>query len=313
MTLDNTAELSNEESGLSVKNLNMSFKTKKQQKAILKDLNFMIPEGKITAFLGPNGAGKTTTIKILLGLIKPSSGDIRYKGNKEYLKYTGAVLEGSRNIYWRLSAVENFEYFGALKGLNRKKSIDNGLYFLKLFDLYDKKDIDTRSLSRGQQQIVAICCALLNYPRILFLDEPTLGLDLKASEKIQLILKELSQKNKMGIFLTTHEIKIAQNISDYVIFLDKGSIIYKNKASQIEDKAERIEYLLDFKRPLSNSELKTIRSFGQLVVDENKKYLISLDHQVSFQTFLTAVSRLPICAMQQKSLDLESLFKRYIK
>src|SRR4030066_415833 len=154
-------------------------------------ISFEIESGTVFGLLGPNGAGKTTTIKMILGLIIPTSGSIKLAGydisthRNKALRHAGAVLEGSRNIYWRLSARANLEYFGALRGMHGgalKQRIDE---LLALVELSDRADEETREFSRGMQQKVALAIAMLHNPDVLLLDEPTLGLDVQSARTIE--------------------------------------------------------------------------------------------------------------------------------
>jgi len=148
-----------------------------------------VQKSEVVGLLGPNGAGKTTTIKCLAGLIKPTSGEIYLDGidalrdQKRALGRVAAVLEGNRNIYWRLTPRENLEFFGGLQGLplRRVRSYIDEHELLELFDLKGKVNTPARKLSRGMQQKLAVACALVKQTEVLLLDEPTLGLDVETS------------------------------------------------------------------------------------------------------------------------------------
>ena len=183
-------------------------------KKAVKDISFAVDHGDIVVFLGPNGAGKTTTLKMILNLVSPDHGKVYFEGkettndNLLLLKNTGVLLEGSRNMFWSLSPLENFIYWGGQRGLSKAKAERSGLLLMKKFGLLDKKDTTITSLSRGMQQIVGICCAMIAQPKLLILDEPTLGLDLKSAQIVTNILQELSA-NGVGILITTHQLDFA--------------------------------------------------------------------------------------------------------
>lgn len=161
---------------LSVNNISKTYQ--KAHKKAVSDVSFNVDSGDIVAFLGPNGAGKTTTLKMILNLVSPDKGTVVFDGkdvthnNLFLLKNTGVLLEGSRNMYWALSPMENFVYWGGQRGLSKKEAEKRGETFLKQFGLLDKKYTSITRLSRGMQQVVGICCAMIAEPKLLILDEP---------------------------------------------------------------------------------------------------------------------------------------------
>lgn len=191
------------------------------------DLSFAIEPGQVFGLLGPNGAGKTTTIKMILGLVLPTSGEISLGGydlefqRSQALRCAGAVLEGSRNIYWRLSARANLEYFGALRGLHGKALDRRIAELLGLLDLADRAEEETRTFSRGMQQKVALAVAMLHEPDVLLLDEPTLGLDVQSARAIEQVIRDMAANGK-AVLLTTHQMALAEKLSDRILVIHKG-------------------------------------------------------------------------------------------
>lgn len=192
------------------------------------DISFEIMPGQVFGLLGPNGAGKTTTVKMILGLVIPTAGTVRLAGydistqRSKALKYAGAVLEGSRNIYWRLSARANLEYFGVLRGLRGKELNERIEEVLDLVDLSDRAEEETRYLSRGMQQKVALAAAMLHRPDVLLLDEPTLGLDVHSSRTIEQTIKKLAADEGKTILLTTHQMALAEKLCDRIFVIHRG-------------------------------------------------------------------------------------------
>lgn len=194
----------------------------------LDKINFQVKKGEIFGFLGPNGAGKTTTIKILTGLAKPSNGTAKINGKDimneivEIKKTIGVVTEDS-NLYDELSVADNLKFVGQLYGVSRlekNKKIDE---LLKKFGLENKKDVKFAKLSKGMKRKVIIAAALVHKPQILFLDEPSTGLDVLSARILRAMIKQL---NKMGvtIFLTTHYIEEAEQLCNRVAIIVKGKI-----------------------------------------------------------------------------------------
>lgn len=214
---------------LTVENLG---KTYRDGKTAVQNLSFQLCQGNVLALLGPNGAGKTTTIKMILNLVTPDKGHVQVFGHNMAMEremqlgltHIGAVLEGARNSYWRLSVIDNLLYFGGLSNTPRsqlKKRCEEMVAFLDLQDVAYK---EVGLLSRGMQQKVAVGLALLHDPEILLLDEPTLGLDIQAAKVLEAKILELSRQGK-AIILTTHAMSLAERLSSHILVMNKGKCI----------------------------------------------------------------------------------------
>ena len=222
---------------ISVKNLVKSYNPERPN--AVDGISFEIASGTIFGLLGPNGAGKTTTIKMILGLVLPTSGSVMLAGydvskdRNKALRHAGAILEGSRNVYWRLSARANLEYFGALRGLkgkSRSRQIDE---VLALVELADRADEEVRYLSRGMQQKVALATAILHDPDILLLDEPTLGLDVQAARTIEKVIRQFVDQQGKTVVLTTHQMSLAERLSNRIFLIDKGRCIAEGSTQEV--------------------------------------------------------------------------------
>jgi ABC-2 type transport system ATP-binding protein len=190
-----------------------------------------VPWGQVVGLLGPNGAGKTTIIKMIAGLVTPSSGTIRLGGHdvrrarSQAVRQIGAVLEGSRNVYWPLSAWENLMYFGQLKGLRSAEIKPRAQRLLTELGLWERRNETVGSFSRGMQQKVAVSAALITDPPIILLDEPTLGLDVEAARTFKDWITHLAADEGKTIVLTTHQLEVAQELSDRIAVIKDGHII----------------------------------------------------------------------------------------
>ena len=195
------------------------------------DVTLRVPAGQVIGLLGPNGAGKTTTIKMLCGLILPSAGTIRLNGcdvgrrRAAAVRQIGAVLEGSRNVYWPLTAWQNLLYFGRLKGLRASEIRPRAQRLLTELDLWERRHETVGSYSRGMQQKVAVAAALITDPPILLLDEPTIGLDVQAARTVKDWIAHLARDQAKTILLTTHQLPIAQELADRIAVIRDGRII----------------------------------------------------------------------------------------
>jgi len=195
----------------------------------LKAISLQVPQGELFAYLGPNGAGKTTTIRILTGLTNLTSGNAFLNGfdiEKQTLdakKQCGLVPQ-TINLDQELTVYENLEVHGCLFGMPARQRKEKILELLDYVDLDDRKDTLTKNLSGGMRRRIMIARALLHSPRILFLDEPTVGLDAGIRRKIWALIKKI-QQNGTTIFLTTHYIEEAEFLAGRVAFLDEGNIV----------------------------------------------------------------------------------------
>lgn len=194
-------------------------------------VSLSVPQGQVFALLGPNGAGKTTTIKLIAGLVTPTAGTVRVNGfdigrqRSSAVLQLGAVLEGGRNVYWSLTAWQNLFYFGRLKGLGSDEIRPRAERLLRDLDLWDVRHGQVGGFSRGMQQKVAVASALITDPPILLLDEPTIGLDVEAARTVKDWIVRLSHEQGKTVLLTTHQLAMAQELSDRVAVMRRGRIV----------------------------------------------------------------------------------------
>jgi ABC-2 type transport system ATP-binding protein len=185
----------------------------------------------MVGLLGPNGAGKTTTIKCILGLVRPDSGEIRVGGVdcrrrcNEALRNMAAVLEGARNTYWRLTAWENMVYFAGIHGVSERAGREYFEYLLDVLKLREKRNTEVRNLSSGYKQKVAVACALAKRTPLVFLDEPTLGLDVESSYELREALRKLQTDERRTIVVSSHDMHVVQDVCSRAIIVSQGRIV----------------------------------------------------------------------------------------
>lgn len=196
----------------------------------LDGVDVRIAPGSIVGILGPNGAGKTTLIKSILGTVLPDSGRVELFGNptetlgRRRYEYVSAMLEGARNIYWRMSLRENVRYFTGLQGIDPNAVRAENEELVARLGMSEKLDDPVRELSRGQKQRASLACVLAQQTPIVFLDEPTLGLDVQASRTLRSELSALSDDERT-VVLSSHNMDVIQQLCDRVIVLQNGSVI----------------------------------------------------------------------------------------
>jgi len=219
-------------------------------------INFEVKRGEIFGLLGPNGAGKTTTIRMLTGLSKPTEGKASVLGfdvGSEIVKikrHIGVVPEIS-NLYDELSAFDNLMFMAQLYGVPRSQRRKRAEELLKIFGLYERKDSPFRALSRGMKRALTIAAGMIHNPKILFLDEPTVGLDVVAARSLRNLIANLRQQG-MTIFLTTHYLKEADLLCDRVAIMVKGRIIKTGSPVSLKAEVEKESVIeLSFDRDIS--------------------------------------------------------------
>ena len=203
------------------------------------DISFDIKEGELFGLLGPNGAGKTTTVKVLATLLIPDAGTVRVKGldivkdANKIRKEIGFIFGGERGLYWRLSAIDNLRYFASLYHVSPEVSKKRIPYLLELVGLKGRGDERVQGYSRGMKQRLHVARTLLHDPDILFLDEPTIGLDPVGAREFREVIRDL-QSEKKTILLTTHYMFEADSLSDRVAVIDKGLIVAMDTPSALK-------------------------------------------------------------------------------
>jgi ABC-2 type transport system ATP-binding protein len=216
-----------------------------------------VEPGTVLGLLGPNGAGKTTLIKCCLGLIAPTSGQISIAGfdidrqRKQALHSIGAVLEGSRNIYWYLTPLENLVLFANLVGISPLKARKSALNLLEHFGLLERANTNVGELSRGMQQKVAICAALIRNPQLLLLDEPTLGLDIETSTHLRSLLINLARDEKRTIIVSSHQMDLIEAICEQVVIIQHGKIVAQEPVTRLLELFATRTYRFRTEQPLS--------------------------------------------------------------
>ena len=256
---------------LEIKDLKKRFKAKE----VLKNLNFSINEGEIVCLLGNNGAGKTTLINCILRMMQADSGSILLDGrdiftykNREYFSRVNALLESSVNVYDYLTGWQNIEYFSGL--LNIDSGNEKIKTYISLFELEEAIHEAVGTYSRGMRQKLALLIALMSSPKLLLLDEPTLGLDIQSKLSVIQILNTIIKTEKIAVLLTSHQMDVVQKLQSRILILKDG-VVHEFDKTDYEDKDL---YLVSFIKD-NVPECDTVRgSFQDIYQSYYKKYEI---------------------------------------
>ena len=207
-------------------------------KLAVDNIGFTVNSGEIFGFLGPNGAGKTTTIKMIVGLLRPTSGVVRVAGYDVVQQPVAAkaacgYVPDQPNLYAKLTGRELMRFVGDLYNLDRAQARRRSEELLNLFGLAEAADDTTDSYSHGMRQKTSLAAALVHDPRVLILDEPTVGLDPKSARLIKDILRQMAERGA-AVMLSTHILEIAQNMCDRIGIIDKGKLIASGTMEELQ-------------------------------------------------------------------------------
>lgn len=227
------------ESVIEVKNVSKTFGKLKA----VDNVSFEVAKGEIFAFLGPNGAGKSTTIKMLTTMLRPTKGALLLNGfdvtkNQGDARKSFGIVFQDPAVDEELSAYENMEFHAVLYGVPKQERTERIEKLLKLVDLWERKDSLVRTFSGGMRRRLEIARGLLHHPKILFLDEPTLGLDTQTRNILWDYVKKLSKDEGMTIFFTTHYLEEAEAVAGRIAIIDHGKIIATGTAGQLAKKTK---------------------------------------------------------------------------
>ena len=258
---------------LTITNLRKSFR----EKSVLKDVSFTVNAGEIVCLLGNNGAGKTTIINCILKMIHQDSGEIRLAGkdiqnikNGEYFNKVSALLESSSNVYDYLTGWQNIEYFAGLSKIDCKtpdiaKYIDD-------FELREAIHKPVGEYSRGMQQKLALIISLMLSPKLLLLDEPTLGLDIKSKNSVIDNLNHLVKEKGMAVILTTHQMEVVQKLNSRVLILKDG--VVRNFSENVQDTA--LSYVVSYMKDGNIVEEEVAGEFSEVYNSYSDKEIVEI-------------------------------------
>lgn len=282
---------------LEVKNIDKFF----GKKQILNDISFDIEEGEILGFVGPNGSGKTTTIKIILGLQQATKGEVFINGNnikKNYetaIRKVGAIVE-SPDMYMYLSGLENLKLVANYYNISHDE-IEKVVEFVGLKDRIKDK---VSKYSLGMRQRLGIAQAILNKPNLLIVDEPTNGLDPSGIIEFRKMLKELAKKEKMSIFISSHNLAEIENICDKVLLLKEGKIVSSDVLKEVENNDK-------YKLELSST-IKLKKEEKVEIIDDN--YIYYLGNKEDIAKFIETLvnKKIKIYSVVKCKESLEDIF-----
>lgn len=246
------------------------------------DVSLAVESGSVVGLLGPNGAGKTTLIKSILGVVLPDAGtaevcgvDVHDDPERAY-QHVGAIMEGARNIYWRLTVQENLSFFTGLGGEMPAAARERHERLLDLIGLSEKADTTVNELSRGMKQKVSLVSTLARDVDVVFMDEPTLGLDVEASIDLRSELRRLADEEDVTILLSSHDMDVIETVCDRVVILQDGSITVDEEVDALLDLFRAKQYRVSARPPEGLSLDGELASFDAELTREGAEVHIDL-------------------------------------
>jgi ABC-2 type transport system ATP-binding protein len=311
--LNKTFDYFKKEPGLkgSIKSL---FWREKLYKEAVRGISFQIEEGELVGFLGPNGAGKTTTLKMLSGILYPTSGEARVLGHlpwdrePEYQKSFAIVMGQKNQLWWDLPAQESFALNRDIYEVDLSKYEKTLHEMVEMLEIRDILAVPVRQLSLGQRMKCELVAALLHGPRILFLDEPTIGLDVISQDKIRRFLEEYNRVKKTTILLTSHYMRDVERLCRRVIVINNGEIIYDGPLERLKDRyADHKVIKLRFTREVPQNGLER---FGQVVEREKLYAVIRTQKDQTAKITSLLLSELPVEDLSIEEVEIEEVISR---
>jgi ABC-2 type transport system ATP-binding protein len=270
------------------------FNAKKVINKAVDNISFSIKEGEMVGYIGANGAGKSTTIKMLTGILTPSFGEVRvngiipYKDRVPNAKNIGVVFGQRTQLWWDLPLSESFLILREIYEIPQKDYDDRMRFFNEILNLDEFIKSPVRTLSLGQRMRADIAASLLHNPKVLYLDEPTIGLDVNAKQKMRDAIKLMNHTYKTTVILTTHDLDDIQELCNRILIIDKGRIIYDGSLQEIKDKygtTKRIEF--EVKDELLEEKLDFTSVFNvdpselEITRDDKKLSIVFPKHKIS--------------------------------
>lgn len=293
----------------------------------VNDISFHVDEGEILGFIGPNGAGKSTAIKMLTGILTPTSGDLTingqvpYKNRKKYVKEIGVVFGQRTQLWWDLPLVETFSVLKEIYQVEDSAFKERFAFLNEVLELDAFIKSPVRTLSLGQRMRADIAASMLHNPKVLFLDEPTIGLDVVVKDNIRKAIAEINKLHKTTIILTTHDLSDIELLCKRIVMIDKGRIVYDGALEKMKNKYGKVrEVDISLFDPSQAAKLNFVERFGfgeddyEFDVNGKKAVLKFNTDAASIPDVLDYVlNTIHIKDISVKEADIEEIIRRIYK
>lgn len=288
----------------------------------VKDLSFEVPKGQILGFIGANGAGKSTTIKMLTGILKPTSGYCRINGKipqdnrQDYVKDIGVVFGQRTQLWWDLASQETYAVLKEIYDVPEKDFRKRMDFLNEVLELNEFIKDPVRTLSLGQRMRADIAASLLHNPKVLFLDEPTIGLDVSVKDNIRRAITQINQEEETTILLTTHDLSDIEQLCDRIIMIDKGQEIFDGTVTQLKQTFGKMKSL-SFELEAGQEEV--VSQFLGLPDITVERHELTLEIQYDSSRYQTAdviqrtMADFVVRDLKMTDADIEDIIRRFYR
>jgi ABC-2 type transport system ATP-binding protein len=287
-----------------------------EQTIAVKDIRFTVEPGELVGFLGPNGAGKTTTLKMLAGLLYPTSGSADVLGYVPWERDDGyrrqfALLLGQKNqLWWDLPARESLELNAKIYGipddaLNR--TVDE---MTELLAVREKLNVAVRELSLGERMKMELIASLLHRPKVLFLDEPTIGLDVVSQKTVREFLREHNRKEKTTILLTSHYMTDIQELCERVIIIDRGAISFDGRLSEVVDRFADFKLVTIQCEGGTKTSAESLAKYGEVVEQNPGSFTLKVKRDRVIPVCKALLDELPVSDIDIQEVPIEEVIRK---
>ena len=282
----------------------------------VKQVSFEINKGEAVAFLGPNGAGKTTTIKMMTGLIHPTSGKVTvlgydpYQRNFDFLKRIGLVMGNKMSLDWDLTAKQSFNLLKNIYEIDDKTFNARIEMLSTLLAVEDLQNTQLRNLSLGERMKMELIGSIIHNPEVLFLDEPTIGLDILTKKRIRTFLKEIQTREKITLILTSHDIDDIEAVCDRVIIINKGEKFFDDDIKTLVEKYQENRYVrFILEKELATKTIEELADWGSVEKrnEIENTYLFKTNKLKMVQLIAAIMTKSNVLDMQIESVPLEDI------
>lgn len=288
---------------------------KREHKTVeaVKSINIDIEKGELVGFIGPNGAGKTTTLKMLSGLLHPTSGQATVMGytpwerNKEFLQKFSLVMGQKAQLWWDLPLYDSLLLQKDIYEMDKKDFEESLDELVKLLELEEFLKVQVRKLSLGQRMRGELACAFIYRPQVLFLDEPTIGLDVIVQQKVREFISEYQKRHNATIILTSHYLDDVRELAKRVIIIDHGQVMFDDSTDKlIEKHVDHKRIVLTFNKPVQKTD---INSYGNVIEFEELKAAIQVPRAQTAEKAAALLTQLPVIDISIEEPSLENIVR----
>ncbi|MGN6643441.1 MAG: ABC transporter ATP-binding protein [Verrucomicrobiota bacterium] len=292
------------------------FRRTYEQTIAVKDVSFTVEPGELVGFLGPNGAGKTTTLKMLAGLLYPTDGSanvlsyVPWERNDGYRRQFALLLGQKNQLWWDLPARESLELNAKIYGIPDDVLERTVMEMAELLDVREKLNVAVRELSLGERMKMELIAALLHRPKVLFLDEPTIGLDVVSQKTVREFLREHNRKEKTTILLTSHYMTDIQELCERVIIIDKGAISFDGKLSAVVDRFADFKLITIQCEGAANFSGEQLAKFGEVVEQNAGSATLKVKRDRVIPVCKALLDELPVSDIDIQEVPIEEVIRR---